>query len=108
MTAFAKTIVQLLTDSTNQEVKEYKLSLSVYLKQLYRMIQAEGYNNIQIPNTLQHIELLFMCFENQSLDLKHKYSIFGALEQMLILYKYQENSTDEFTNNIKSVLGKLS
>lgn len=37
-----------------------------------------------------------MCFENQSLDLKQKYSIFGALEQMLILYKYQENKPEDY------------
>ena len=85
-----------------------KLSISVYLKQLYRVVQSEGYNNIDTPSTLQHIELLFMCFENQSLDLKHKYSIFGALEQIMILYKYQESTPGAYLKNIESVLGKVS
>jgi hypothetical protein len=46
--AFTKTIVQLLTDTTNPDIKDFKLSLSVYLKQHYRIIQAEGYNTINI------------------------------------------------------------
>ena len=89
---FVKTLVQLLCDSANPEIKDCKLSLSVHLKQIYRVIQAEGYNQTNVEVTLQHIELLFMCFETQALDLKQKYAMFGALEQMLILYKYQESS----------------
>ena len=80
--------------------------MSVYLKQLYRIVQSEGYNNINIPLTLQHIELLFLCFESPALDLKEKYSIFGALEQMVILYKYQEEDK-KFLANIKAVLDKI-
>lgn len=103
-----KTLVQLLTDSTNQDLKEFKLSISVYLKQVYRVIQADGYNNINVPLTLEHISLLFLCFESQSLDLKHKLSVFGALEQMLLLYKYQETTKEKYLTNITSILAKIS
>lgn len=84
-------MVNLLTDTESQEVKDIKMSLSVYCKQFYRVVSSAGYNTIDIPKTLSHIELLFKCFESNSIELKQKYSIFGALEQMILLYKYQEN-----------------
>jgi len=96
-----------MTDQNNAEIKDFRLSMSVYLKSLYRVIQSDGYNNIDVPATLQHIELLFLCFESPALELKEKYSIFGALEQMVILYKYQETSEPSFNTNIKSVLLKI-
>ena len=46
---FIRSLIQLLTDGTNDDLKEYKLSISVYLKQQYRYIQADGYNNINKP-----------------------------------------------------------
>lgn len=49
-----------------------------------------------------------MCFENQTLGLKEKYSIFSALEQMLILYNYQQADIQVYLNNIRSMLGKIS
>lgn len=101
-------LVNLLIDNTNPEIKDYKLSLAVYIKQLYREIQAEGYNTINEGVTLQHIELLFMCFENQSVDLKQKLAIHSALEQMLILYNYQKSDNQSYVANIKSILNKIS
>lgn len=101
-------LMNLLTDGTNPEIKDYKLSLAVYLKQLYREIQAEGYNTINEGLTLQHIELLFMCFENQFVDLKQKLAIHSALEQMLVLYNYQKSDNASYATNIKSILSKIS
>jgi hypothetical protein len=83
------------------------MSLSVYCKQFYRVVSSAGYNNIDIPKTLNHIELLFQCFESNSIELKQKHSIFGALEQMILLYKYQENPNQQFLNNIQSILNKI-
>jgi len=31
-------VVKLILDDTNQDLKEYKMSLSVYAKQLFRLI----------------------------------------------------------------------
>jgi len=76
----ASLLQQLLCDESSTELKDYKLSLSVYSKSFYRTVQSDGYNNIDIPGTMKHIELLFMCFESTALELKSKYSIFGALE----------------------------
>ena len=70
-------------------------------------MQSDGYNNIDIPQTLKHIELLFICFESPALELKQKYSIFGAVEQMILLYKYQESDGAKFLSNIKQILQKI-
>ena len=95
-----------MTDGTNPAIKDFKLSMAVYLKQVYRIIQSEGYSVIDVPATLQHIELLFLCFESPALELKEKYNLFGPLEQMVLLYKYQEVE-DKFLTNIKQVLVKI-
>jgi hypothetical protein len=100
-------LVNLLTDSVSQEIKDIKMSLSVYCKQFYRVVSTAGYNKIDIPKTLSHIELLFQCFESSAIELKQKYSIFGALEQMILLYKYQENPGPTFFTNIQSILTKI-
>ena len=100
-------LVNLLTDSVSQEIKDIKMSLSVYCKQFYRVVSTAGYNKIDIPKTLSHIELLFQCFESSAIELKQKYSIFGALEQMILLYKYQENPGPTFFTNIQSILSKI-
>jgi len=39
--------------------------------------------------------------------LKQKYNIIGALESMLLLYKYQENENGSFQENINSILEKV-
>jgi hypothetical protein len=70
----------MLTNTTNAEIKEHKLAISMFLKNFYRQVQSEGYNNIDLPSTLKHIEYLLICFESQAIELKQKYSIFGALE----------------------------
>lgn len=72
------------------------MSLAVYCKQLYRVIASNGYNHINIPGTLDHIRLLFTQIESPDIELKQKYNIIGALESMLLLYKYQENETSSF------------
>lgn len=66
----AQTIAGLLTDTSSQEIKDIKMSLSVYCKQFYRVVTSNGYNNINIPQTLQHIEYLFSCFESTAIELK--------------------------------------
>jgi hypothetical protein len=70
-------------------------------------VSANGYNTIDIPKTLSHIELLFQCFESNAIELKAKYSIFGAMEAMVMLYKYQENAGASFHEHIDSILGKI-
>ena len=83
------------------------MSLSVYCKQFYRVVSSNGYNTIDIPKTLNHIELLFQCFESNVIELKAKYSIFGAMEQMVMLYKYQENTGPGFFEHINTILNKI-
>lgn len=83
------------------------MSLAVYCKQLYRVIASNGYNNVNIPGTLDHIRLLFEQIECPALELKQKYNIIGALESMLLLYKYQENENNSFQENINSILDKV-
>ena len=63
-------MVNLLTDSESQEIKDIKMSLSVYCKQFYKVVSSQGYNVIDIPKTLSHIELLFKCFESSAIELK--------------------------------------
>jgi hypothetical protein len=100
-------LVSLLTESENQEIKDIKMSLSVYCKQFYRVVSSAGYNSIDIPKTLSHIELLFKCFESNAIELKAKYSIFGAMENMVMLYKYQENAGAGFDEHIDSILKRI-
>lgn len=83
------------------------MSLSIYCKQFYRVVASNGYNNINIPATLQHIQYLLVCFESPAIELKQKYSIFGALEQMILLYKYQENEGPKFWENITQILNRI-
>jgi len=56
------------------------MALSVYCKQFYRVVASKGYNEVNIPATLQHISNLMTCFENTSIELKQKFNMFGALE----------------------------
>jgi len=44
---------------------------------------------------------------SSSLDLKPKFSVLGALEQMIMLYKYQEHEAPVFMNNITAILEKV-
>ena len=74
--AHTKLLVSLLRDTSTKEISDIKLSLSVYCKQFYRELASDGYNNVNIPATLTHLELLFMCLESQSIELKQKVSIF--------------------------------
>ena len=106
----AETIVNLLLDSENQEIKDVKMSLAVYCKQLYKLIVQAGYNNVQrvdIERTLRHIELLFMCFESKEIELKQKAFIFDALQPMVLLYKYQENLGEGYFKNITDIANKI-
>jgi hypothetical protein len=103
----AQALSSLLTDNQSQEIKDVKMSLAVYCKQLYRVIASNGYNHVNIPGTLDHIRLLFTQIECPALELKQKYNIIGALESMLLLYKYQENENGSFQENINSILDKV-
>lgn len=106
----AETIVNLLLDSEDQEIKDVKMSLAVYCKQLYKLIVQAGYNNVQrvdIERTLRHIELLFMCFESKEIELKQKAFIFDALQPMVLLYKYQENLGEGYFKNITDIANKI-
>ena len=55
----AQALSALLIDNQSQEIKDVKMSLAVYCKQLYRVIASNGYNHVNIPGTLDHIRLLF-------------------------------------------------
>ena len=68
----------------------------MYSKNTFRAVQSDGYNNVNIQRTLNLLENLFKCFESPLIDLKAKYSILGALELMVNLYKYQEEENDKF------------
>jgi hypothetical protein len=47
-----QTLVKLLIDETNSDLKDQKLSISVYMKQAYRFIQSDGYNKVDVQSTL--------------------------------------------------------
>ena len=94
-------------DNSSQDIKDIKMSLSVYCKQFYRVVASNGYNNVNIPATLQHIQYLLTCFENPSIELKQKFNMFGALEQIILLYKYQENEGEKFWSNISQILNRI-
>ena len=96
----AQALSALLIDNQSQEIKDVKMSLAVYCKQLYRVIASNGYNHVDIPGTLDHIRLLFTQIESPAIELKQKFNIIGALESMLLLYKYQENENGSFQENI--------
>jgi len=59
-----------MVDSQNQEIKDFKLSVALYIKNMIRQIQSTGYNDIEIPKTLRCIELLFVCIESTKVELK--------------------------------------
>ena len=98
--------MSLLRDTSSKEINDIKLSLSVYCKQFYRELASAGYNKVNIPVTLKHLELLFMCLESSAIELKQKASIFQAFEQMMLLYKYQETQP-KFTETFQAILLKI-
>ena len=97
-------LIEILTDSENPEIKDMKLSVAVHTKNVFRVIAAVGHNQVRIDNTLEHIDTLFKCLQSENLDLKAKFHITSAYEQMLILYRYQENDATSLQGNILKIL----
>ena len=102
--------MELLTDNEqnqfSQELKDLKLSISIYAKQFYFKVSTDGYSNVDIPKTLKHIEYLFLCLKSPSLELKQKYGLLTGLEKMLLLYNYQENdSSPSYVTTFTQITG---
>ena len=57
---------------------------------------------------MQHIDTLFKCIQSENLELRAKSSITSAYEQMLVLYRYQENDADSLNANILKILESVS
>lgn len=57
---------------------------------------------------MQHIETLFKCIQSENLELKAKFNITQAYEQMLVLYRYQENDAETLSQNILQILQSIS
>ena len=62
---------------------------------------------MNIQSTLEHIHYLFECIKSKELDLKPKFSVIGAFESMLILYRYQENNVHSLNDNIIKILQNI-
>ena len=41
--AHARKLVEILTDTENQEIKDVKLSVSIYCKTFYKKVQSNGF-----------------------------------------------------------------
>ena len=99
---------EILTDTENPDLKDMKLTVALYTKQVYRVISAVGHNQVDKDQTLQHIDTLFKCIQSENLELKAKSSITAAYEQMLVLYRYQENDAESLTATILKILEGVS
>jgi hypothetical protein len=87
--AHARKLVEILTDTENQDIKDVKLSVSIYCKTFYKTVQSNGFQNAGDTNrTLAHIGCLFECMQSLGVELKPKFGIIPPLEQMLALYSY--------------------
>jgi len=49
-----------------------------------------------------------MCFESTALELKSKFHLIGPLEQLIHLYKYQEQQQQAFMQHFEEILQKIS
>ncbi len=87
--AHARKLVEILTDTESQEIKDVKLSVSIYCKTFYKTVQSNGFQNLSDTNrTLAHIGCLFECMQSLGVELKPKFGIIPPLEQMLALYSF--------------------
>lgn len=104
----ARLLVDILTDSENPELKDLKLSVALYLKNVYRVVSAAGHSQVQKEKTLAHINTLFKCIQCEHLELKAKVNITQAYESMLVLYRHQENDAASLNQNILNILQSTS
>ena len=69
---FSQVLKDILTDSETEELKDLKMSATVYGKQFFRKIKQIGYDAVDVPKTIQHMGNLYECMTSKNLDLKSK------------------------------------
>ena len=81
----AKALFDILLDATDEDLKQsqLKISVSVYTKSFYRNVYNNGMRNMSADTSLIHIQFLFDAISSLALNLKAKFSMVQALEQML-------------------------
>lgn len=103
----AKALFEILKDETDAELKEHKLSVSIYAKSFYRNIYNIGLKRMSKETSLQHISMLFDAMSSVTLNLKAKFSLVQGLEQMLQLYILKETDNTQLREKMGAMVESI-